>query len=101
MNSFGKCKYCGSELVTELYKNGRCRPLRMIIYCSNEKCKIQPCTLDGVPSVVMEDAKELIKKMLNHEEVPSRELAKAMFVAQSILGDECSLTDLEKWASQK
>lgn len=61
MGHWGKCKYCGSDIVAEVYKKGRHGMSRMIAYCDNEKCKVQPCTDDDIPSKVMEELKYFAK----------------------------------------
>lgn len=55
MGNYGKCKYCGSDIVVEIYKKHNMP--RMIAYCNNEKCNVQPCTNDDIPSRVMEELK--------------------------------------------
>ena len=55
MGSFGKCKYCGNELKSEVYKKGKCNVPRMIVFCENDNCPVKPCTDDNIPSLVMEE----------------------------------------------
>lgn len=58
MSSFGKCKYCGCDLVSEIYEMGRGRTRRMVVFCDNDSCSVRPCSGDNIPSVVMEEVKE-------------------------------------------
>ena len=57
MGNFGKCKYCGSDLIAEVYKTGRHGSVRMLVYCDNENCNVKPCSDDDIPSAVMEEVK--------------------------------------------
>lgn len=57
MSNFGKCKYCGSDLISEVYKNGKYKVPRMIVFCGNDNCKVKPCTDDSIPSIVIEEVK--------------------------------------------
>lgn len=55
MAHFGRCKYCGQDLTSQVYKGKY--GARMIVYCDNDKCEVQPCTNDTIPSFVIEELK--------------------------------------------